>query len=397
MKKHILLGGIVAVLAIAVSCGKASVDPNREVLYYANPMDPSIKSSIPMKDQMGMDYIPVYADRAAQREAPVGVDLTETEQRRLGVRSVPAEYRPFGQTLRAVGRIVYDERSWVHVSARYPGRVEVLHADYAGKTVEAGKPLMSVYSPPLVAAQQELLQLSRRNNPADQPFLAGAREKLRLWGISERQIAEILESGTPLYTLPVLSPINGTVIAKTMVEGMYFEEGEMLFEIANLDRLWMEADVYEQDLAHIAVGALVEMSSVAHPGTVFTGKISFIAPVLDPSTRTVRIRADIDNRRGLLKPNMYVETVINKGSAPPRLVVPATAVLDTGQRKIVYVDEGNGRFVGYRVQVEATLGEYKAISAGLREGDLVVVSGAFLIDSQAQLLGVQDREPESRL
>ncbi len=171
---------------------------------------------------------------------------------------------------------------------------------------------------------------------------------------------------------------------------MYVNEGDMLFEIADLDRLWMEADVYEQDLARIGVGSSVEMTSIAHPGVVFEGTISFISPTLDQETRTVRVRANVDNRLGLLKPNMYVEAAVKNEAAPEKLVIPTSALLDTGTRKIVYVDDGNGRFSGRRVLVEASSGGWTAIAAGLEEGDRVVASGAFLIDSQAQLMGVKD-------
>lgn len=376
------------------SSGKKPVE--RTILHYANPMDPTIKSDVPMKDPMGMEYIPVYADGGDSIDAPEGVAISETDARRLNVRTVAAVYRPFELSLKTVGRISYDERAWVHVSARFGGRVETLDADFTGARVEAGKPLFSVYSPAAVAAQQELLQLRQRSSSVDDLVFTTAKEKLRLWGLTEAQIAGIIESGKALYALPVLSPISGTVIAKTIVPGMYVSEGEMLFEIADLNRLWMEADVYEQDIARIAVGDEVEMTSVAHPRSVFKGKISFISPTLDPETRTVRIRAEVDNRRGLLKPNMYVEAVVRSDAAPDKLVIPSTALLDTGTRKIVYVDQGNGRFAGRKVIVEASSGGLTAIAAGLEEGDQVVISGAFLIDSQAQLAGAKDIDYEEK-
>ncbi len=401
MKKSPLIVASALALLTVISCSKETGSKSAEkktgertVLYYTSPMDPTIKSDVPVKDPMGMDYIPVYADGSGPAESPEGVAISETDVRRLNVKTVAAEYRPFAPALKAVGRISYDERAWVHVSARFGGRVETLDADFTGARVQAGKPLMSIYSPAAVAAQQELLQLRRRASSADDQVFTTAKEKLRLWGFTEAQIAGVLESGTALYALPILSPISGTVIAKSVVQGMYVNEGEMLFEIADLDRLWMEADVYEQDLARIGVGAAVEMTSIAHPGIVFEGKISFISPTLDPETRTVRVRANVDNRLGLLKPNMYVEAVVKNDGASKKLVIPTSALLDTGARKIVYVDDGNGRFTGRKVLVEASSGGWTSIAAGLEEGDRVVASGAFLIDSQAQLMGVADIDYE---
>lgn len=403
MKKSPLIIASALALLTAVSCstgtdskGTEKKPEERTILYYTSPMDPTIRSDVPMKDPMGMDYLPVYADGSGPADAPEGVAISETDARRLNVKTVAAEYRPFGLALKAVGRISYDERAWVHVSARFGGRVETLEADFTGARVEAGKPLLSVYSPAAVAAQQELLQLRRRSSSVDNLVFTTAKEKLRLWGLTEAQIAGILESGKAMYALPVLSPISGTVIAKTVVPGMYVNEGEMLFEIADLARVWMEADVYEQDIARITVGDRVAMTSIAHPGIVFEGTISFISPTLDPETRTIRVRANVDNRRGLLKPNMYVEAVVKNNTAPEKLVIPTSALLDTGTRKIVYVDGGNGRFIGRRVLVEASSGGLTAIAAGLEEGDQVVVSGAFLIDSQAQLAGAKDIDYEEK-
>jgi len=391
MNRALMFLVVILVGLSVASCLKddAATTDGRTVLYYANPMDPSIKSDVPAKDPMGMDYIPVYAE-SASGGIPEGVSISETDALRVNLRTTAAEYRPFGQSIRAVGRMSYNERAWVHVSARFGGRVESLAADYVGIEVKAGSSLMTVYSPAVVAAQNELLQLRRRVGSMDDPLIITAKEKLRLWGLGEAQLDGILESGKALYALPILSPISGTVIAKSVFSGMYVSEGDMMFEIADLGRLWMEAEVYEQDMARISVGDLVEMVSIAHPGVTFTGKVSFISPVLDPQTRTVRIRAEVDNRLGLLKPNMYVEALIDGGRAPLRLVVPSTAVLDTGVRRIVYVDQGNGRFVGHRVLTGSSSDGWTSILAGLELGDLVAVSGAFLIDSQAQLTGARE-------
>lgn len=401
MNRVLMFLAVVFVALTAVSCldAGASVSDGRTVLYYANPMDPSIKSDVPAKDPMGMDYIPVYAD-SSTGQMPEGVTISGPDALRINLRTAVVEFRPFGQTIKAIGRISHNERSWVHVSARFGGRVETLAADYTGIEVKAGSPLMTVYSPALVAAQNELLQLRRRVGSVDDPLLAIAKEKLKLLGLSEIQLEGILASGKALHALPVLSPISGTVIAKSVVAGMYVTEGEMMFEIADLSRLWMEAEIFEQDLARISVGASVEMVSVAHPGVNFSGEVSFISPVLDPQTRTVKIRTEVDNRRGLLKPNMYVEARIIAGEAVPRLVIPSTAVLDTGVRKIVYVDQGDGRFVGHRVLTGPSSEGWTTILAGLEVGDHVAVSGAFLIDSQAQLTGAREVDyqlPTSRL
>jgi Cu(I)/Ag(I) efflux system membrane fusion protein len=400
-KMGIILVTVLAILMVPVSCTGEGRKDTREVLYYVNPMNPAVKSDKPMKDPMGMDYIPVYKEDSVQashrehsnadlREVSA-VTLSESDEKKISVQTTPVVYKKFETRIKTVGRIGYNEQSWVHVSSRFSGRVEILYANFAGTEVKKGEPLLEIYSPAIITVQQEMLQFhrlfSREANSMNQNLFETSKNKIRLWGISERQIDEILADGKPLYSIPVLSPISGTVIAKNVTSGMYISEGEMLFEIADLGEVWAEADLYEQDAGRVKSGDLLEMTLPAYPGSLFRGRITFINPTLDSVTRTIKIRGNFPNKEYLLKPNMYAEITLRSLSGKESLIIPDSALLDTGKRKIVYVGLGNGRYAGRNVVVGARSGGMVSILSGLEQGEDVVTYGAFLIDSQAQLSG----------
>lgn len=389
MKKALVIS-ILAVLV--VSCGAGTAATERKPLYWVNPMDPSVRSEVFMKDPMGMDYLPVYEEGTAGA-APTEVDegvisqvtVNKGQATLIGLNATKVSREPWFAEVRSVGRISVDENRLVHLSARFSGRVEKLHITYPGTKVRKGDPLMEIYSPDLVAAQQELLQLTGTE------LAFQAREKLLFWGLTETQVSALEQSRKVLTRVPLLSPVSGTVLSKSVNNGMYLSEGEMLMDLADLDQLWVEADFYEQDVGRIKADSTLELSSTAIPGWWQEIPVDFISPAIDPTTRTFRVRGLLENKDGKLKPGMYVDLVVRTSSGEPVLVVPRGAVLDSGDRKLVYVSLGDGRYEGRKVQTGDRNDYLIQILDGLKEGEEVVSTGLFLLDSQAQLADVDYR------
>jgi len=364
------------------------------VLYWANPMDPSVHSPVFTKDSMGMDYLPVYADgsggSANVTAVTPGITLSAYQETLIGVQTQAVASQKLFRTVSTVGRVVPDERRQAVVSARFSGRVERLLANTTGATVTAGQALLYIYSPTLVTAQQELLSALRLglqgglgNNLAD-----AARNKLRLLGLSPAQIATIETDARVVEAFPVLSPLNGTVLKLNVVAGQYVEEGNPLYELADLTRVWIEAEVYEQDLQTISVGSMAKVQPVSNAATSFSGQVSFISPVIDPATRSTKVRIEVDNHDGRYKPGMLATVNIDTPSALAVLAVPETAILDTGRRTLVYVQTGKGRYVARDVMLGPRSGGWYPVRSGLNEGERVVTQANFLIDSESRLRGV---------
>lgn len=389
MKKALVIS-ILAVLV--VSCGAGTAATERKPLYWVNPMDPSVRSEVFMKDPMGMDYLPVYEEGGKGEETPEmdqgvisQVTVNQGQASLIGLKTTAVVKEPWFTEVKSVGRINVDENRLVHLSARFSGRVEKLFVTYPGAVVNIGEPLLEIYSPDLVAAQQELLQLSGSG------FASQARSKLLFWGLTENQVASIERSRRVLNRVPLLSPVSGTVLSKSVNNGMYLSEGEMLMDLADLDQLWVEADFYEQDVGRIKADSTLELSSTALPGWWQEIPVDFISPAIDPTTRTFRVRGLLENKDGKLKPGMYVDLVVRTSSGDPVLVVPRGAVLDSGDRKLVYVSLGDGRYEGRKVQTGDRNDYLIQILEGLKEGEEVVSTGLFLLDSQAQLADVDYR------
>ncbi|OHD10579.1 MAG: hypothetical protein A2086_09480 [Spirochaetes bacterium GWD1_27_9] len=376
----------------------------KKILYYVNPMDPSIKSDKPQKDSMGMDFVPIYEGEenkiniSDNSDVISSVTLSKDDEQKISLQTTKIMFKKIERSTKSVGKISFNEQQWVHVSARFGGRIDKLNVNFTGMKVYKNQTLMSIYSPSLVTAQEELLQVYKdysssisNNNQSltklSKSLFDSTKNKLKLWGITEEQIVEILKNGEPFINVPIISPITGTVIKMYVNAGMYIEEGEMLYEIANLDKVWMEADIYEQDISGIKEGIDVAVTSISYPGTVFEGKISFVSPYLEPTTRTVKIRADFDNKEGLLKPGMYVDATVLVPLEDEFLTIPVTAVLDTGKRKIAYVALGGGKYEGRNVTLGPKMGDIYPVISGLAEGENVVTYGVYLIDSQSQISG----------
>jgi Cu(I)/Ag(I) efflux system membrane fusion protein len=370
-----------------------SARPERKILYYRNPMGLPDTSQVPKKDSMGMDYIPVYEEE----EAPEGANVLRVSVekiQRLGVKTAPVETTDIARTVRSVGIVEADERRLYTVTLRFDGFIEKLHVSATGQAVTRGQPLFELYSPDLVSAQREYLT-ARGTEAAlsrGEPWLQSGMknltdsslERLRNWGISDTELASLEKSGKVLHALTVRSPAAGTVLEKSAVAGARILAGETLFRIADLSQVWIIAEVYEQDIGLIQPGQTVRASLEAYPGRSFQGKVGFIYPTLNPSTRTVRVRVELPNPEGLLKPLMYAQLEIGTGTHRA-LAVPRSAVLESGRCTLVLVERGEGRYEPRPVKPGIRGEELIEILEGLHEQERVVVSANFLIDAESNL------------
>lgn len=339
---------------------------------------------------------------AAPSEEPATVEISPEKQQLIGVKIAEVTVRPLQKIIRTVGRIEYDERLIATANTKIEGWIERLYVDYTGRYVSRGEPLAEIYSPDLYATQQEYLHLlqwekqrSVSNNAAGNDMLSSdskalvdaARQRLKLWDISEAQIRKIEQSGKPVRTLTIQSPVSGYVVQKTAVKGMRVMPGEKLFDVADLSSVWVVSDIYEYELSLIKVGQTAAISLSYLPGREFTAKVDFVYPALSAETRTSKIRFSIANPGGKLKPQMFtnVEVKIPLGK---KLAIPQDAVIDTGMRKIVYVDKGEGYFEPREIQTGGKAEGFIEVIQGLRAGEKVAAAANFLIDSEAKLKGV---------
>jgi Cu(I)/Ag(I) efflux system membrane fusion protein len=365
----------------------------RKVLYYRNPMGLPDTSPVPKKDPMGMDYIPVY--EGEDQGAPGTVKVTADRIQTLGVRTEPVSRRSLARSVRAVGTIEIDERGQHTVSPKFEGWIEKLHVNTTGQAVTRGQPLAEVYSPELVSAQREYLiaynatkSLSGAGTDAQagvQQLAGAALERLRNWDISEAQLQRLREGGEPRRTLTLVAPASGIIVKDPPVAGMRFMPGEPLFRIADLSHVWLIGDVFEQDLALVRVGTGVTMSVSSYPDRTFPGKVTFIYPTLNPETRTARVRIELANPRGELKPGMYGTVMIDAGPKREVLTVPDSAVIDSGMRQTVLVALGEGRFEPREVKLGARGEGFVEVLSGVKDGESVVTRANFLIDSESNL------------
>ncbi len=370
----------------------------RKVLYWYDPMAPGSKFDRPGKSPfMDMELVPKYADEeTAGGNAPsaAAVRLSPEAIRATGIATVSVTRGSVSNEIRAVGTIEIDETRQVRVSARVGGRLEKLFADFTGQRVEKGAPLYEIYSPDLVATEREyLLALENRRRLAEasaddvrgaDDLVAAARERLHLWGIGPGQVAELERTGQPELRLLYRSPIAGTVLQKMAVEGQYVAEGTELYLLADLSSVWLVARVYEHELGGLRAGQPVEATVSALPGRSFRGRIAFIDPVLDRDTRSARVRIALPNPSGSLKPGMYADARLEFPTAAA-LVIPRSALIDTGARRIVYVEVEPNVFRARDVVAGTRSGDSVAVLSGLKEGERVVAAANFFVDSQAQL------------
>jgi membrane fusion protein, copper/silver efflux system len=338
-----------------------------------------------------------------QSTEPPTVEIPTDKQQMIGMKTVAVAIRSLRRTIRTVGRVEYDERQFRTVNTKIEGWIERLYVDYTGRPVKKGEPLADIYSPELLATQREFLQLlkwSRQTKPEGssvayriiildaEALVTAARERLKLWDISEEQIRRIEETGEPVRTLTIYSPVSGHIVQKMAVQGMKVMPGEKLFDVADLSTLWVIADIYEADLPLIRAGQEALITLTGYPGQEYRSRIDFIYPSLAGETRTVKARFTIAHPGENLKPQMFTDVEI-KIDLGRKLTVPDDAVIDTGVRQIVYVDKGEGNFEPREVQLGARTDGFREVLRGLKSGEKVASSAAFLVDSEAQLRGVK--------
>jgi Cu(I)/Ag(I) efflux system membrane fusion protein len=340
-----------------------------------------------------------HAQPAQVQEEKPAVEIPPDKQQLIGVKVIEVTEKPMRKVIRTVGRVEYDERKLRTVNTKVEGWIERLYVDYVGKFVRQGEPLAEIYSPELYATQQEFINLLRWQKKGGDSsasaiskdvdaLAAAARQRLRLWDIPKDQIRKIEEAGEPMRTLTILSPVTGYVIQKMALQGMRVMPGEKLFDVADLSTLWIIADIYEYELPLIRVGENATISLSYFPGREFSSRIDYVYPALAGETRTARVRFTIGNPEGRLKPQMYtnVEIKIDLGK---KIAIPDDAVIDTGTRQIVYVDRGEGNFEPRQVTLGLRAEGMREVLKGLKAGDRIAASAAFLIDSEAQIKGIK--------
>ncbi len=357
-------------------------EAGRRVLYWYDPMVPQSRFDKPGKSPfMDMQLVPKYADESAAED---GVSINPRVTQNLGVRTTEARTGSLATQLTAVGSVAYNERAIVLVQPRANGFVEKLHVRAPLDPVRVGDPLVELLIPEWAAAQEEYLLLRGREEPSSRDLAGAARQRLVLLGMSEEQIAAVEREGKALTRVTLRAPVSGVVAELGAREGMTVTAGSTLFRIAGLGTVWVVAEVPEAQAGMLAPGTTVEVRVPAYPGESLTGRVSAILPEVNAATRTVRARIEVANIGGKLKPGMYA-TLVFAMSGRASLLVPAEAVIRTGSRSVVILDEGDGRFRAAEVEVGMEAGESAEIRKGLKAGDKVVVSGQFLIDSEANL------------
>ncbi|WP_394753637.1 efflux RND transporter periplasmic adaptor subunit [Crenothrix sp.] len=369
-----------------------------KILYYRHPMGAADTSPVPKKDEMGMDYLPVYE---GEQFAPGQIQISPEKIQKLGVTTVTVAKRTLTRSIRALGSIQVDERRVHAVTPKFEGWIQHLYANATGQTIKRGQPLLDIYSPELMTAQQEYL-IARQGQRAlqqasDQAQDTAARladnalQRLHYWDIGQTQLQRLQHLEQPLETLLLLSPVNGVVLDKPAIEGMRFMPGELLFRIADLSTVWLLADVFEQDSGVVRPGQTAQVAINAYPNRVFSGKVSFIYPTLATETRTVKVRIELPNGEGLLKPGLYGSvTLTARENKNTPLAVPDSAVIDSGTRQIVLLQRGDGQFEPRAVKLGLQADGYRQVLTGLKAGDEVVTRANFLIDAESNLKSALD-------
>lgn len=377
--------------------GPAKSKSARRVLFYRSPMDPKQTSLTARQDEMGMDYVAVYDDEIAPEPAVSGlsvVDIDPGQQQLIGLKTAEVSQGPVGGAWRTVGRVAIDETRVRHINLKVSGFVDRVYVDFVGKRVKRGDPLLSIYSPELLSAQEEFLIAQKSKDafsgrglgvPGEGDRLVNAaRRKLLLWDVPEAEIARIAKTGEPKKTLTLYSPLAGVVTRKDVVEGMKLDAGAMPYEIVDLSTVWVLADVYESELRFVTRDMPATLKLNAFPNREFKGKVVFIDPLLDPQTRTVKVRLTFPNPEGDLRPEMFGEVVLF-GSARDGLSIPSDAVIDSGTEKVVFVAIGSGKFQPRTVKLGESDGTRVEVQGGLSLGERVVTRANFLVDSESRL------------
>ena len=362
---------------------------------YICPMHPTVVSDKPGSCPIcGMDLVVKEADASSAQNGSVQIDPVTIQN--IGVKTMVVEKQPLTRTVRAVGRVDYDETRIMDVNSKVAGWVEKLYVDYTGQWVQKGQPLLALYSPELVAAQEEYLSAldyaesmrdgaMREAAQAAEDLLGAAKQRLLYWDISKGQIAELEKTRQVGRTMPILAPRSGIVTHKDVLEGAHIGSGQHLYRIADLSVVWIYADVYEYEMPWVSKGQRAEVSLSYLPGEQFEGKVDYIFPFMNEKTRTVQVRMVFDNADGALKPDMYADVVIRPEVGREGVVIPAQAVIHSGTRRLVVMAHGDGRFEPREIHTGVETEDGYEVMNGLNPGDRIVTSAQFLIDSESNL------------
>jgi len=378
------------------SGGTAPASAERKILYWKSPMDPTFISKSPGKDSMGMDLVPVY--EGEQPQGPPGtVRIDPATIQNIGVTTAVVERKRLTHDIRTVGRIGYDEANVRRIAPKIGGWIEAQHVNFSGQVVRRGEPLLEIYSPELVSTQEEYLvalryqgrlhESTQKDATAGADDLVRAAEKrLRYWNISEHQIEALRERGEITRTMVLYAPFRGIVVERMIPEGGFLQPGQTVYSIADISTVWVYGEVYEYEAPWLRVGQDATMTLAYQPGVTHRGKVTYVYPYLDKKTRTIEVRMEFPNTQELdLKPDMWANVVLHSEVARDGLAVPIQAVIRTGQRDVAFVALDGGRFEPRDVQLGVQVGDDFEVLAGLAEGERVVTSAQFLINSESNL------------
>jgi RND family efflux transporter MFP subunit len=383
--------------AAAKATSAAAPPPGgRKVLHWYDPMHPQYKADKPGKaPDCGMDLVPKYADENAASMAPGSVNISPDKQQLIGVRTARVERQALVREVRTTGQVTADESRIAHVHVKVMGFIDKVYVDFIGQEIKKGQPLFTLYSPDVVSAEEEYLIAKRGEKTLDpsqfaevsqgaKSLLRSARERLRLWDISDEQIKKLDETGEVSRTLTFYSPITGIVTDRKAFPQTSVNPDTELYTAADLSTVWVNADIYEYEVPFVKVGQQAQMQLSYYPEKTWNGRVSFIYPTVDPITRTVKVRIQFPNPNMQLKPQMFadVKLKVNYGN---QLVVPQEAILDAGTEQRIFVVRDNGYFEPRKITTGAKLDGKVAVLSGLQAGETIVTSGNFLIDSESRL------------
>lgn len=369
----------------------------KKIKYWTDPMIPDYKAKGPGKSPMGMDLVAVYED-----DAPEGsVKITAKTEKTIGLNAEKIEVREISKTIRAAGTVTYDERKVANIQSKVSGWVEKLYLDFTGQKVRKGDYLLEIYSPDLVSTEEEFLlavknrAVSPKNGDQEmgrmgEGMYEAARKRLQYFDVPEHQIAELEKNGKVFKTLHLHSPFDGVLTGKQVFAGMQVQPGMTLYTVADLSTIWVQADVYEQDIGWVKPGDKAVITLPAWPGKKFIGRVRYINPFLEKETRTVKVRMEFDNPGLELKPEMYASVEIGTGNHMG-VAVPTEAVIRGGRKDIVIVAKGDGLFEPREVKIGVEGDKYLEALKGLDAGEMVVTSAQFLIDSESNLREAVDK------
>jgi Cu(I)/Ag(I) efflux system membrane fusion protein len=387
----------IALVAVLVSRGRSSntidgvVQDNsgRRVVAWIDPMysqgpPHTTRTNKPgIAPDCGMKLVPQYADESVPKNSAY-VGISPARQQLIGVKLAKAEMRDLSRTVRTTGTIASDERRRATILAKFDGYVESLYVNVTGQTVRRGEPLAAIYSPDLLATQNELLLAAKQRSQFGSELYEAARRRLLLWDMSSADIDTVVRSGRPMRDVTLRSPVDGVVITKNVLAGARITSGQPLYEIADLRGVWVLADVYESELPTIRVGQPAQVTLASLAGRTWHGRVAFVTQTVDPATRTAKVRIELPNLDGALRPDMFADVNLQEPIGVV-LAVPDEAVLKTGTRSVVFVARGNGAFEPRDVQTGAHVEGFWEIRSGVAAGETVVAQANFLVDSESRL------------